>query len=170
MTIFKRLKDFISFQKKTILSIFLILLVGCISITWFRGEFIINAGDQIFPLSRIEDFKKAVLYTWDHYRATGFVVPPGLANFSYFGIMALLEVLGLSLVTSEKILYYLIFTLSGLSVYFLTSILFPKRNEILRLTAAFFYMFNFYPILVIWICLPPLGIFYAISPFLLALL
>ena len=169
MNITKILKNFISFRKKTILSILFILIVACISVTWFRGDFIINAGDQILPLSPVKDFKISILYTWDHFRATGFAIPSGLANFSYFGIMALFEVLGFSLVNSEKILYYLIFALSGLSIYFLAGILFSKKKEILKITAAFFYMFNFYPIFTIWIGLPPLGIFYALFPFLLAL-
>lgn len=163
-----KLKGLIN-SHNSITDILLILLVGLLSITWFRGNFLINHGDQCLPLSPIRGFQNSN-YFWNHLAATGFSIPPGFATFLYFGFFALMEFLGFSLIASEKIFYYLLFTVSGLSMYYLTTIFTNKNNRhIIGLASALFYMFNFFPLLTFWAGFTTLAIFYALMPLILAL-
>lgn len=146
----------------------LLLLIGLITITWFRGDFLIDHGDQFFPISPVEDFKRYSLYSsWCHLWAIGYPLGGGIAGFFYY-IFPLITKLGVSLVTSEKLLYYFIFSLAGVSVYTLVDSLDLANKRLVGLTAALAYLFNFYPLFSFWSSLIALAFFYASAPLLLA--
>ncbi len=126
----------------------LILFLSLLSITWFRGNFIINAGDFGFPFSRIQFFRNT-LYFWDDSISLGYLAPGQLAFLVPYTIYAALtEHIGLSLLFFEKSLFYLWFALSGLAMYYLCSALEFKR--LAKLAASLFYMMNPYVLQIPW--------------------
>jgi len=161
----------VSKKKRKIFDLLIILLLGLISIGWFRKEFLIDVGDQALPLSPIEDFKKYIFYSWNSTLATGLANFRGPAGLFYYGFFAILEKIGLSLLISEKILFYFLFSLSGFSLYYLVTNLFNKnrKEKITSIFAALFYMFNPFALFAFWRNFTTFAFFYAIAPLILGL-
>jgi len=135
-------------KKTTLLDVFLILTIGLLSLTWFRGNNIINVGDFGFPLSRISFFYKT-LFFWDHSVSMGYPAPGQLSFLMPYSLLAVLtKGIGMSLVGFEKLLFYFWFIFSGLSMYYLCSVL--KLKRIAKLSASLFYMMNPYSLEIIW--------------------
>jgi hypothetical protein len=132
---------------ETAIPIAIILLVGLLSVTWFRGNFLIKSGDSFFGLSPNYELTFRS-YIW--YPAGG-VQTQQFTFFPYLLFMAFLENIGISLVTSEKILFYLLFTSSGLSMYYLSAVLTGKdQKRLIGLTSAILYMMNSFTLINIW--------------------
>ncbi len=130
------------------LDIFIILGIGLLSISWFRGNHLINSGDFCLPLNRLRYFN-LTLYLWDATVATGILMPhqvAGLIPYALYG--GITELLGLSLVFFEKSLFYLLFAFSGLNMYFLTYVLGIKR--IGRMMSSLFYMMSPISLTITW--------------------
>ncbi len=139
------------FQKDTFY-ISVILLLGFLSITWFRGQYLVNPGDTNFSFNPPLDFYRS-LFTWDHQQELGRLDSMAAAKiFPYNFLLSLLSFLGVSIYASQKILFYLVFTLSGLAAYFLIKYLFsPNRYvKIGALLGANFYMMNSFLIQIRW--------------------
>ncbi|MDD5729654.1 MAG: alpha-(1-_3)-arabinofuranosyltransferase family protein [Candidatus Omnitrophica bacterium] len=135
-------------NKKSWLDVFMILVLGLLALTWFRGEYIINIGDFCLPLSR-SGFFQSNLFLWDHAVSMGYPAPGQmsfLAPYSSYGYLT--ELAGISLVIFEKSLFYVWFTLSGLSMYYLCRVL--GFNRLTRISAALFYMMNPYSMELPW--------------------
>ena len=143
------LKSKIWDKRIEIIFILLILIIGLISITWFRGNYLIKGGDSFVTLSPSFALKESsqVWAPW----ATGVPFPLNVLGFFFNLQMIFLESLGISLVTQQKILYYVFFTIGGLGMYALFSTLVTGENkQIGSLGAALFYMMNPYALSVIW--------------------
>ena len=94
----------------TIIVLLIISIVGLISLSWFRGNYLISADDFSMPFDRIKSFV-ANFYSWDP-QSLGSANPRILAfTFPVYTYFAISEVIGLSLVNAEKILFYGIFTI-----------------------------------------------------------
>lgn len=131
-----------------VLDIVLILLLGLLSLTWFRGDFLIAGGDFGIPFDRAKYFQ-VMFSVWDEtislgnpdYRQVASLIPYALSG-------AMTQYLGLSLVVWEKLLFYIWFAGSGLSMYYLCSVLGMKRFG--RIAATLFYMLNPFSLIIIW--------------------
>jgi hypothetical protein len=168
----KRLLIFLNSNKGVIACLSIIGLLGLISISWFRGQYLISAVDFSMPLDRIKSFI-ANFYIWDP-RSLGVSNPRILAFtfpvWTYFGFS---EVLGISVIDAEKILFYSIFTLSGLSMYYLTVTLLAQASLKFRylagLVSGIFYMLNPYVAINILPLRQVSYIVYAVFPLILGL-
>jgi len=130
--------------------ILVILLIGLLSITWFKGNFIIKSGDSLFGLSPNYQLK-IDSYMWYPIGGIQTVQIP-FVSYPYLLFMAFLQNIGLSLVTSEKILFYLLFTASGLSMYYIITVVLAHKEQkvLIGLTAALLYMMNPFTLINIW--------------------
>lgn len=128
-------------KRKKLIDLTILLLIGLLSVTWFRGNFLINHGDQGYPLSPLEDFKNS-LYFWNHLWATGFARTAGLANL-FFYLFPLLTIFKIPLAITEKLLYYFIFTFAGVFIYLLVDSLKVKNSRLTGITVALAYISNF---------------------------
>jgi hypothetical protein len=128
----------------------LIFLLGLVPLTWFKGDLLIAAGDFSIPLDPAGGkFIQSFLYLWYPNLYAGEPNPLLFAISPWFGFWALLKSLGLSLLSINKLWFVFVFTLSGVSMYYLISVLFKKKaNPILLFVAPLFYMFNVYVMLV----------------------
>ena len=136
--------SFINKRKNTIISIAIILLVALISLVWFGGNYMLIGTDLIFPSNRIPTFLKT-FSIWDP-SSLGSADPRMLGwSFPNGAFLAFSAVIGLSLVGAEKLWFYLLFAFSGLSMYYLTTVITKNKNRCaIGLIAALFYMFNPY--------------------------
>ena len=126
----------------------LIILLGLLPLTWFRGQNLISGGDFGMPLDWGK-YRRVMGCTWDEtislgspdFRQVALLIPYGLLG-------AGLESVGFSLVAIEKIFFVVWFAGAGLSFYYLTGVLGMRRLG--RLAAALFYMFNPFSLVIIW--------------------
>ncbi|MDP7525250.1 MAG: hypothetical protein QF713_02805, partial [Dehalococcoidales bacterium] len=127
-----RLKHNISLHGSTLIDLLLIMLVGLLAITWFRGDFLILAGDFDFYPEWHETFFRT-FFSWDPdgLATANTQVLPALIPYEIFRSFSL-GLLGLSPVVAEKILFYLCFTLSGFSMYYLVRVT-GERSRIVAL-------------------------------------
>jgi hypothetical protein len=129
-------------------SLLILLAVSCLPLTWFNGYGFISGGDFAFPLSG-KQFLENTLYVWDSDIGTGTPALRQIAFLMPFSLLSwLFEVIGLNQQILERVLFYLWFSLSGISTYFLCRYL--KITPLGSLGAGLFYMMNFYSMSVIW--------------------
>jgi len=128
----------------TIVDITIILAVGLLSITWFRGNFLIGGGDTLFHPDRWQTFARG-FYIWDT-RSLGNANPRVLAGtIPYYTFLVISEIADLSLIDAEKLWFYLMFISTGLSMYYLTITVIRRRHRHLAgVISALFYMLNPY--------------------------
>ena len=151
-----------------LLPILLILLLGLLSLTWFKEGLFISGGD-FFLAPMMKENAVRFLSSWDHLYATG-IINTRIHAWTFVTVfLAIIDYLGLSPVTAQKIIFYSIFTGSGLSMFYLASSITKRKNNIICLSAALFYMFNFFALFSFWRQFTSLAFFYAIAPILLGL-
>ena len=143
----ERLKNF--FKKEIVVDTAIFLLLALLSLSWFRGNNLIGGGDFGMTTDWVKYFK-IMFYSWDEtfsmgmpaYRQVALLIPYALVG-------AFFQSLGFSIVFIEKFFFYSWFAGSGLSMYFLCSVLGMKRAG--RLVSSIFYMLNPFSLIIIWI-------------------
>lgn len=153
---FKKLIKFKKFEKEKIIPILIIILFGFTPLLWFKSDYLILCGDLDIPLSPINNLYSAF-----------FSLSINQQNIlPYYLFFAILHFFGLKLQIIEKMWFVLCYLISGLSMYYLTNLIFNKKNHIASLISSIFYMFNLF---LTHIILPPLIFFYAFVPLIIGL-
>ena len=151
-------------SKSIFVDVGIISAIGLLSITWFKGDFVLAYGDASLIPDRLRSFFCS-FYVWYDYSELGmsnFRLIAGI--FPYRSFYVFTEFIGLSEVIAQKIWVYLTFTVSGFSMYFLTSNLVQdRRKRLASLLSALFYMMNQY--VALYVIVPVFG-FLLIYPFL----
>lgn len=140
-----RPRDWFRAHKKTVLCLGVILGLGLVPLLWFKGGLLIVGFDFVFPLNPSDNLVRhsfvwddRVFAGWDGAQFIPYVFP-------YGSLVALLQWVGLSLASIEKILFVSVFVLPGLSMYYLASSLAGNdRRHVTGLVSALVYMFNPY--------------------------
>ncbi len=117
-----------------------ILLIGTVSLTFFQGDYVIKGGGSSFPLDPSVALRW-LPYTWHHEMGTGTRDFQSQGWLPYIGLIALMQLFGLSLSTSQQLLYYLLFSFSGISMYALVRYL-TDGSRLPSIVSAAFYMMN----------------------------
>ena len=159
--------NFKKYASNSIVDIIFVFTMGLLSLGWFKEDLLVAGGD--WNLLSFPDYAR-YYYIWEYGISTGVInsrVFP-LIPFSIFLLVS--EKMGFSLVTTEKIIFYFIFTSCGLSMYYLTSSLVNGRiKRIACLLSAFFYMLNPYTRTFIWHDVTLFAFLYAFLPLILAM-
>lgn len=123
----------------------IICVLGLVVLNWFRGNYFITNPGNPFAVNPSEGFF-STLYVWKD----SFSLGSALANIQILPFHALWAFVGIffSISTAQKIVFYLLFVGSGLSMYYLVSMIGLKKEG--RVFAALFYMMNPYSMSVIW--------------------
>ena len=159
-------KTYLSTKKTTIVSLLFILAAGLISLTWFKGNFLIDGLDRSFPPDRTAYFMRG-FYVWDIFQAGGNSVRTLAGLFPTNIFLIATEVAGLSLVAAEKLWFYLLFVSAGFSMYFLSTTVYKgKYYQLVGLVSALFFMFNPYTIIAI---VPQMWLYIIFLPLILGL-
>src|SRR3989339_2030480 len=121
--------------------VLLILLLGLVVFSWFSSNLIFSYGDVRFNFNPQG--------TWSNYfhgwgeEGVGSSSIQAIPFIFYETTLALWSYIGLPLFLFQRLVYYLLFVIGGLSVYFLVITLVKDRRRYLAGTiAALFYMFN----------------------------
>jgi hypothetical protein len=140
----------------------IIMTLGLLSLTWFKGE-LIDGMELELPLSPSYNLH-IVSYVWsgtfsrESAQTVAWLVPQA----SYY---ALMERLGFTVAISERLFFYVVFTGIGLSMFFMTSSLLKGRERYLAgFVSALFYMMNFWPMMFRWSCSPQELPVYMVTP------
>lgn len=145
-----RVKRSIRIDRRVLTDLTAIALTGLISISWFGGGYLIKTGDDTFPFDPAYICSDS-LYIWKSQLSTGNIIDPfTIAYFPFYAFLTLLSYIGVSLLFSQMMFYYLSFTLSGLFMYFLVTTLVNQNRSSTGLTSALFYMMNPYSLSVVW--------------------
>jgi hypothetical protein len=122
------------------LVISIIAALGIISITWFKGSFLINGLDRSFPPDRTAYFIRG-FYAWDIFQLGAVSIRTLAGLFPANIFLYVTEVAGLSLVSAEKLWFYLLFVSAGFSMYFLsTTVYCGKYYRLVGLVSAVFHV------------------------------
>ncbi|MBA7655468.1 hypothetical protein ES703_63372 [subsurface metagenome] len=144
MIFLNNLKKIFLTHRKIIISISIILFLALISITWFRGNYLFSGADfTIIPSGK--DYFKNIFYLISDSNGGGYDVRTIAALSPMVLFVALSDFLGISLSITNKIWLYYLFVSSGISSFYLSTVIFKRKYRILIATVvAIFYMFNFY--------------------------
>src|SRR3990170_4225934 len=131
-----KLKELLGSKRDTVLDIVVILLIGLLPLTWFKKNLLIYGTDFAFPLVAPTKVLSYYFFAWNSLNAPG---APATANFTqilYQVFLAIPDYFGLSLVTIEKLYFVISFAVSGLSMYYLTSVLIKgEKRRVAALTS-----------------------------------
>lgn len=134
--------------EKTYFDLLLILLMGLVPLLWFRDGYNAIAGfDFAVYLNPVETLKKSY-YLWSDMMAGGYDISHEISSVPYYFLFSVPVLFGASLYTAEKFVFVAIFTLQGLSIYYMLSVLFEKTEarRAIALTGAVIYTFS-YPVM-----------------------
>jgi len=130
-----------------------ILVLSLVIFNWFKGDAYIYGGDTVPIFHAPTEFKEDC-FLWSSYAGDGLgsttrSVPE---IFPWEAFAALVSSLGFSAVTGEKIVFYLVMVISGLSMFLFVMRTFRRMRHIRlgALIAAQFYMFNTYTLFFKW--------------------
>lgn len=130
--------------KPEIIELSIIALLSLTPLLWFKNGMIINGGDFDFPLTPINNLYRH-LFTWDDRLFMGFDGSAWIPSiFPYFTLLALLELIGFSIIAIQKLFFIYVFLIPGLSMYFLAKTLEKQGLDLIPIIASLYYMFNFY--------------------------
>ena len=136
---------------------------------WFQQDYI-NWGDFMFPMAPTSNVLTNYYHIWTDKWGLGLVNSRALPQLPFMALLTLANQFGISTAISERILFYLIFLLSGISIYFLVYILpFNAHKRVIAIFASLFYMFNPFNIVLYWHILDGMIFTYAVLPALLVL-
>ncbi len=131
------------FTKKERLIPVVVLFIGLVSLTWFRGDFdAVNGYDFATSLKPLDEMKRA-LHLWDERLYAGYSNVVSLAPIPYFLLQYICQTVAGSLYGGQMIFFYILFVLPGLSMfYFLSSLEEAEGSLAVNFLAPLFYMLN----------------------------
>ena len=146
----RKIKEGVTKHRSLLVDLLIILLLGTLSFGWFQEGMLINGEDFDFPLYPRETLRN-YFYIWNPNISLGGTLELAIPQIPYQFFLALLSFFGLSPQAIERILFFTIFVVFGLSMYYLCSVLFKgEKKRIICLVAAAAYMMNPFARTFIW--------------------
>ena len=137
-------------MNRKIISLIAIFLSSLLLVfIWFINGYIMGSGESGLPfynLSRQFNFTK---FSWAP-PALGNSIASTLGAIPFYWFFSKLESLGISGSVNEAILFFLTFSVSGFSMFFLTHELFPKLQNKYLILSVLFYWFNPFSLVNVW--------------------
>jgi len=147
--------------------IIVILLSGFVVFLWLDGK-MLYFWDMWFPFNPPADIYY-FSFTWNKLLAHGGPWTPNTMLMYWLWIYLFHNIFGLSIQVSQLTLVYILFTLSGLSMYCLITYLYKtffriKRSSLASLSGALVYMFNYYATYFLYSQIFPSWFLYSLLP------
>jgi len=141
-----KIGDFI--KKEKILFPISILLISIILVCffWFRGGYLIAGSDFCPPFNPIDAIKNELsVWSASSGGSQAFLSPSKISGLFLF--WSLFKLLGLSLLTIEKLWFIFLLFSAGVFMYYLLKIILPSEKfGPGRIVGSFFYIFNIFVI------------------------
>src|SRR4051794_17519987 len=96
------MKDYLT--KEFLFGILIFFLLSLTPLLWFKGNSVIIGHDNVFPL-QFNEFLSDRLYTWSVNHGLGYDQSSGVGSIVLHTIDSLPSLFGLSVQTTEKIVY-----------------------------------------------------------------
>ena len=136
--------NFFKNNKYLLIEVGFIILISFIPFLWFKPNHTILGLDSGYAVDFILWLKQRI-FTWLPSQNFGidFSVEVGIVPYS--ALPAIIEMLGVAHFFVQRVLLSLWFFTIGISIYALSSYLFPKKEQwLIRITAVLIYLFNFH--------------------------
>lgn len=147
----KKLNDFFKKSSYHILPLGIIFLISLVMIiSWFRYGLLYGGGDVGLPTYEPIRIFSIIKNVWWDVHAPGFPYPSALTSIPLYFVLSLLQVVGMSAVTIQSLLFGVLLFLMGAGMYFLFFEVMPTKSRIFPFIAAIFYMLNPYMVIQIW--------------------
>ncbi|MBI1910815.1 MAG: DUF3367 domain-containing protein [Deltaproteobacteria bacterium] len=147
----------------------LLAVLGLVPVFWFKHDYI-NGGDFTFPMASMKDAWTGYAHIWTDKWGLGLVNSRAIPQLLFMVLFTVADNIGISTAISERILFYSLFAMSGLSVYYLVKLMpFKENKDLTAVVAGLFYMFNPFNIVFYWHILDGMVFVYAFLPALLVL-
>jgi hypothetical protein len=127
----------------------IIMALGLLSQTWFRGYSLVAGIETELPVDpKYNLYIVSYVWTGIFSRESAQTVCWLIPQASFF---ALMDLLGFSIAVSERVFFYILFTMSGIFMFLMSSMLLKGKGRYLAgFVSALFYMMNFYPMMFRW--------------------
>jgi len=125
----------------------LFFIISLQVIFWFHGNNLISNADFGFMNSPDSDNLK-IFYRWDHSRGLGLSQDRNAATLVYTSLLTIIQWITNNISSTEKILFFLWFFISGVSMFILIKFLIRKEStneiiiNIISFICALFYIMN----------------------------
>jgi hypothetical protein len=114
---------------------------------WFKGDSLVAGGDYFPDLAPYREIGK-YFYIWYSEGLGGTTQPLQLIPYAVYS--AIINFFGVPAFLIQRISFYLLFTFSGISMYFLSAVILCTKNKFIPLFSALLYMFNPWALVLIW--------------------
>ena len=142
-------------------------VIGILPVLWFKQDYI-NGGDFAFPMAPTNNILINYYHVWTDKWGLGLHNVRSIPQLPFIALLTLGGKIGISTAVAERVLFYLLFTTSGISIYFLTTLLpFEEHKRIIAFFTSLFYMFNPLNIIFYWHILDGMIFVYSVLPLLL---
>ncbi len=147
----KKLNDLFKSISLHILPLSILFLISfAIILSWFRYGHLYGGGDVGLPIYDPVRLLGIVKNIWWDVHAPGFAYPTALTSIPLYGILSILQMIGLSNMLIQAILFGVLLFLMGAGMYLLFFEVSDSKSKTLSFIAAIFYMFNPYMITQVW--------------------
>jgi len=116
---------------------------------WFRNGNIMGGGESGLPFYDLSRMLEISRYSWAD-PALGNSIGIGVAATPIYWILSQIENLGVPGFALEALWFWILFVISGISVWFLTIELFPRIQEKYLFLSVLFYWFNPLSLVNVW--------------------
>ncbi len=130
-----------------LLEIILLGILSSIILNWFKGDFYIKTIDSVFGFNPVSQAYTSY-YIWKDYYSFGYPLP----NIALFIVYKFQQSLG-DLIFSQKVIFYIIFFCSMLSMWFFLKEIFQDNSVVMsfaRISGSIFYSMNIFTLSWIW--------------------
>lgn len=156
-------------KRRNYIDILFFLIIGILAVLWFKRDYIVG-GDFLFPMGKIGSAWMSYANIWLDLWGAGLVSSRAIPILPFMALLSFIEHLGVSMVIAERLLFYFLFSFSGISIYCLVHILpFKEYKRQIAIFSALFYMFNPFNMIFYWHILDGMIFVYTVVPALLVL-
>jgi len=129
----------------------LFLICTVLIASWFRHGLMYGGGDVGLPTYNPIRLLSIIKNMWWDVHAPGFPYPSALTAVPLYFVLSILDIVGMTAVTTQSLLFGALLFIMGMGVYFLfLEVMLPKKSKTLALIAAIFYMLNPYMMIQVW--------------------
>lgn len=140
------------------------LIPVLLTLIWFSPGYLMGAGESGLPFYNLNWQQEATKFAWK-ISMLGNTNGITTASFPTYWFLSRLQLIGIPGYLIQAFVFWMLFTISGLSVYLLTKELFPSLRPRFTVLAVLYYWFNPASLVNIWSrFLNNYMVFYALLP------
>lgn len=129
--------------------LFIVLLTAFLTLFWFKEGLLIGSSESGLPFYNLNGQVRFTSFAWTDTNL-GYEAALIVGSKPLYWAFSLLENSKIPGFLIESLFFWLIITISSVSIFFLTRELFPEVGNKIAILASFFYLFNPFSLANIW--------------------